>query len=286
MGYLASTVIVTLIIKRSSSSTSKLVENDNEHCTSASTPDLNANKLSSSKAENIIENSVARNVSNLTKESISLAAEPSFTDSASGKPFSEFYDLGPDIGEGAFSSIREALYKPTTLNKNSYAIKIVRKDNTSLVDLGEIRNEVGILKEMRHPHVLKIYDYFEDDACCYLVTEKMEGGELYDRIVQKDYYNEKEGRDVCKILLEAVSYIHEKNVVHRDLKPENLLLASNDDDSFIKIADFGFAKKCDNNSFLSTQCGTPSYVVSVLLTNLCVVCAMRITLLRNFFLGT
>ena len=286
MGYLASTVIVTLIIKRSSSSTSKLVENDNEHCTSASTPDLNANKLSSSKAENIIENYVARNVSNLTKESISLAAEPSFTDSASGKPFSEFYDLGPDIGEGAFSSIREALYKPTTLNKNSYAIKIVRKDNTSLVDLGEIGNEVGILKEMRHPHVLKIYDYFEDDACCYLVTEKMEGGELYDRIVQKDYYNEKEGRDVCKILLEAVSYIHEKNVVHRDLKPENLLLASNDDDSFIKIADFGFAKKCDNNSFLSTQCGTPSYVVSVLLTNLCAVCAMRITLLRNFCIGT
>lgn len=286
MGYLASTVIVTLIIKRSSSSTSKLVENDNEHCTSASTPDLNANKLSSSKAENIIENYVARNVSNLTKESISLAAEPSFTDSASGKPFSEFYELGPDIGEGAFSSIREASYKPTTLNKNSYAIKIVRKDNTSLVDLGEIGNEVGILKEMRHPHVLKIYDYFEDDACCYLVTEKMEGGELYDRIVQKDYYNEKEGRDVCKILLEAVSYIHEKNVVHRDLKPENLLLASNDDDSFIKIADFGFAKKCDNNSFLSTQCGTPSYVVSVLLTNLCAVCAMRITLLRNFCIGT
>jgi len=283
MGYLASTVIATLIIKRSSSSTSKLVENDNEHCTSASTPDLNANKVSSSKPENIVENTVSENVSNFTKESVSLAAGPSFTDSASGKPFSEFYDLGSDIGEGAFSSIREALYKPTTLNKNAYAIKIVRKDKTSLE---EVENEVGILKEMRHPHVLKIYDYFEDDSCCYLVTEKMGGGELYDRIVQKDYYNEKEGRDVCKILLEAVSYIHEKNVVHRDLKPENLLLASNDDDSFIKIADFGFAKRCDNDSFLSTQCGTPSYVVSVLLTNLCVVCAMRSTFLRNFCLGT
>lgn len=50
------------------------------------------------------------------------------------------------------------------------------------------------------------------------------GGELFDRIVQKAYYNEKEARDVCKILLDALAYCHDRRVAHRDLKPENLLL--------------------------------------------------------------
>ena len=57
-----------------------------------------------------------------------------------------------------------------------------------------------------------------------MVTEKMSGGELFDRIVQKSYYNEKEARDVCLILFDAMKYIHDHKVAHRDLKPENLLL--------------------------------------------------------------
>ena len=87
--------------------------------------------------------------------------------------------------------------------------------------------------------------------------ECVSGGELFDRIVEKSYYNEAEARGVCKILLEAVGYCHEHHVAHRDLKPENLLLRSKDDDSSIKIADFGFAKIVDKKGSLTTQCGTP-----------------------------
>ena len=90
--------------------------------------------------------------------------------------------------------------------------------------------------------------------------EEMTGGELFDRIVAKAYYNEKEARDTCKILLEAVGYMHKNNVAHRDLKPENLLLVSRSDDSEVKIADFGFAKKVYEESTLVTQCGTVSSV--------------------------
>ena len=95
--------------------------------------------------------------------------------------------------------------------------------------------------------------------------ERMCGGELFDRIVAKAYYNEKEARDVCKILLEAVGYCHENHVAHRDLKPENLLLLAEDDDSAVKIADFGFAKKVKEPKSLSTQCGTPGYVAPEIL---------------------
>mmetsp|Transcript_16537 Transcript_16537/g.24537 ORF Transcript_16537/g.24537 Transcript_16537/m.24537 type:complete len:233 (+) Transcript_16537:593-1291(+) len=91
------------------------------------------------------------------------------------------------------------------------------------------------------------------------------GGELFDRIVAKSYYNEKEARDVCKILFEALQYCHSQNVAHRDLKPENLLLQSEDNDSDLKLADFGFAKRCSSENCLTTQCGTPGYVAPEIL---------------------
>jgi len=95
----------------------------------------------------------------------------------------------------------------------------------------------------------------------YLVMECVSGGELFDRIVEKSYYNEKEARATCKILLEAVGYCHDHLVAHRDLKPENLLLRSTEDDSSIKIADFGFAKIVKKKGSLTTQCGTPVSLV-------------------------
>ena len=81
-----------------------------------------------------------------------------------------------------------------------------------------------MLQELKHPNIIRLHDVFEEKAFYYLVTEKMMGGELFDRIVQKSYYNEKEARDTCIILFEALQYCHKHQVAHRDLKPENLLL--------------------------------------------------------------
>ena len=108
-----------------------------------------------------------------------------------------------------------------------------------------------------------MHAFYEESEYYYLVMEIMDGGELFDRIVQKSFYNEKEARDLVKILLEAINYMHERNIVHRDLKPENLLLASTTNDSDIRLADFGFAKRVSTP--LSTQCGTPGYVAPEIL---------------------
>lgn len=94
----------------------------------------------------------------------------------------------------------------------------------------------------------------------------MEGGELFDRIVDKSYYTEREARDLVLLLLEAIKYCHSYGIVHRDLKPENVLLSSKDDNASIKLADFGFAKKLDLDSEnLTTACGTPGYVAPEIL---------------------
>jgi serine/threonine protein kinase len=87
-----------------------------------------------------------------------------------------------------------------------------------------LKDEIQVLQELQHKHIIRLYDVFDESQFYYLVTEKMLGGELFDRIVQKSYYNEKEARDVCLILFDAMNYCHEKHVAHRDLKPENLLL--------------------------------------------------------------
>uniref|UniRef100_A0A7S2LQ71 non-specific serine/threonine protein kinase n=1 Tax=Leptocylindrus danicus TaxID=163516 RepID=A0A7S2LQ71_9STRA len=197
--------------------------------------------------------------------SSSKAKLPSFNDSKSGDKFHTYYKLGPVIGAGAFSTVREGLYKPSNSRNANYAIKIVSKTKLTKEDTDALFDEVEILKAMKHPNIIRLYDFFEEHNLYYLVMEKMSGGELFDRIVTRSYYNEKDARDLCKILLEAMVHIHESQIAHRDLKPENLLLVSGDDDSIVKIADFGFAKRCPAGKKLKTQCGTPGYVAPEIL---------------------
>jgi calcium/calmodulin-dependent protein kinase I len=125
------------------------------------------------------------------------------------------------LGSGAFSIVKEATEKKTG---TSFAVKIITKAKLSAEDEAALQDEIEVLKEMKHGNIIELHDVFNEKAFYYLVTEKMVGGELFDRIVQKSYYNEKEARDVCLILFKAMDYIHSKTVCHRDLKPENLLL--------------------------------------------------------------
>ena len=106
----------------------------------------------------------------------------------------------------------------------SFAIKIVELECMDDADLEALHIEIDVMSGLNHPHLVRLYETYRDLDYYYLVTEKMVGGELLDRIVQKTFYNEKEARDTCAILFEAMGYCHSKRIAHRDLKPENLLL--------------------------------------------------------------
>ena len=71
------------------------------------------------------------------------------------------------------------------------------------------------------------------------------GGELFDRIIEKEYFSEKYAAQVFKQILEAINYCHKNNVCHRDLKPENFLFETKEDSSDIKVIDFGLSKIMD-----------------------------------------
>lgn len=84
-------------------------------------------------------------------------------------------------------------------------------------------NEVEILKNLDHPHVVKIYEYFEDLQHIFIIMEFLEGGELFEKIKESEYFSEDKSRALMKDMLEAVNYLHKQNIVHWDLKPENIL---------------------------------------------------------------
>jgi len=181
---------------------------------------------------------------------------------AVGDSFSDNYKIGKALGEGAFSVVREAVNRKSN---ESYAVKVITRAKLSAEDELALKDEISILQSLKHENIIFLYSSYSEPTFYYLVTEMMKGGELFDRIVAKTYYNEKEARDVCKILFEAIAYCHGQGIAHRDLKPENLLLQSKTNDRDIKIADFGFAKKVSSEECLLTQCGTPGYVAPEIL---------------------
>jgi hypothetical protein len=126
------------------------------------------------------------------------------------------------LGAGAFSVVKEGTNKKLG---GTYAIKIVTKAKLTPEDEAALNDEIAVLRELKHPNIIRLYDVFDEKQYYYLVTECMNGGELFDRIVQKSYYNEKEARDTCLVLFKALQFCHDHKVAHRDLKPENLLLS-------------------------------------------------------------
>jgi len=173
------------------------------------------------------------------------------------------YTLGDTLGEGGYAVVKAAVSKVDNLE---VAVKVMTR--TALDEKAEtgIRREVKLLQSLDHPNIVGALDFFEEPDRFYFVLEKVNGGELFDRIVQKTFYSEKEARDLVKALLDALNYMHSNKIVHRDLKPENLLMTNLDDDADVKIVDFGFAATSEGFD-LSEQCGTPGYIAPEILMN-------------------
>ena len=187
---------------------------------------------------------------------------------AAGAPaltFAEQFTVGKKLGSGAFSIVKEAVRKETG---ERFAVKIVNKSKLDEEDLHALKTEIETLKSVTHPNIVCLEETFQDEGHFYLVMELVSGGELFDRIVERDHYTEREARDLVRVLLDAIACCHDAGIAHRDVKPENMLLVSHDDDWNIKLADFGFAKRVVESDHvgLVTSCGSPTYVAPEILS--------------------
>ncbi|XP_046840774.1 calcium/calmodulin-dependent protein kinase type 1-like isoform X2 [Xenia sp. Carnegie-2017] len=167
----------------------------------------------------------------------------------------KFYDLKDVLGTGAFSEVVKGIEKSTG---KSYAIKCIPKKLLKGKE-ENIENEINILKKVNHKHIIGLKELFDNKTHLYLVMDLVTGGELFDRIVERGSYTEKDASDALRCILEACAYLHELGIVHRDLKPENLLYETKEENSRLMISDFGLSKGTDDG-IMDTACGTPGYV--------------------------
>ncbi|XP_020409716.1 CBL-interacting serine/threonine-protein kinase 1 isoform X1 [Prunus persica] len=181
------------------------------------------------------------------------------------------YELGRTLGEGNFGKVK---FAKNVDSGQPFAVKILEK--TRIIDLKitdqkkkklQIKREIGTLKLLKHPNVVRLHEVVASKTKIYMVLEYVTGGELFDKIAHKGKLAEAEGRKLFQQLIDGVSYCHNKGVFHRDLKLENVLV---DAKGNIKISDFGLSalpQHFREDGLLHTTCGSPNYVAPEILAN-------------------
>mmetsp|Transcript_16141 Transcript_16141/g.26229 ORF Transcript_16141/g.26229 Transcript_16141/m.26229 type:complete len:269 (+) Transcript_16141:74-880(+) len=178
----------------------------------------------------------------------------------------EKYKLKELLGQGTFGLVRRC----EDSKGESYALKTILK--SKVPETNVLKREIEIMQEVNHPHIVRLYDVYENDKNIFLVTELCTGGELYDRVVDKtvnnEHFTEYDAARITRNILSAISYIHEKGIVHRDLKPENFLLKDETDEAAVKIIDFGLSRWFANSDKdgMKSRVGTIYYVAPEVLS--------------------
>ncbi|CAO3564739.1 unnamed protein product [Mortierella alpina] len=187
--------------------------------------------------------------------------------SSTSKPAPEHvgpYSLGKTLGKGSSGCVKLARHRKTN---EQVAVKIISKAslaNKAAVHRG-IEREIAIMKLIKHPHVIRLYDVYETEKELFLVMEYVSGGELFEYLVNKGRLEEAEALRFFQQIIVGLAFCHKRKICHRDLKPENLLL---DDRMNVKIADFGMASLQKSGRLLETSCGSPHYASPEVVTGL------------------
>lgn len=176
------------------------------------------------------------------------------------------YEVGKLLGCGAFAKVYHARNIRTG---QSVAIKVINKKKilaSSNANLAQnVKREISIMKRLRHPNIVKLYEVSASKSKIYFVMEFVKGGELFAKVA-KGRFSEDLSRRYFRQLISAVGYCHSRGVFHRDLKPENLLV---DEHGNLKVSDFGLsaiaADQIRADGLLHTLCGTPAYVAPEIL---------------------
>ena len=150
------------------------------------------------------------------------------------------YVLEKELGRGQFGITYLCTEKATGRKYACKSISLRKLVNPK--DIEDVKREIHILQHLTgQPNILEFRGAYEDKQHLHLVMELCSGGELFDRIIAKGSYLEREAASIARQIVNVVHVCHFMGVMHRDLKPENFLMVSKDDDSPIKATDFGLS---------------------------------------------
>lgn len=171
--------------------------------------------------------------------------------------FSEEFELGGELGKGAFSVVK----KVRKVKDNSYfAAKIINTRRLTSRDLQKLEREARICRMLTHDNIVRLHHVFQEDHVRYMIFDLVTGGELFDDIVAREYYSEADASKCIQQILDSVSHCHKSGIIHRDIKPENLLLSSKTPGAAVKLADFGLAVESMDGKHYYGFAGTPGYL--------------------------
>ncbi|OEL31760.1 Calcium and calcium/calmodulin-dependent serine/threonine-protein kinase [Dichanthelium oligosanthes] len=198
------------------------------------------------------------------------------------RKLSDDYEVVDVLGRGGFSIVRRGVSKSE--GKNQVAIKTLRRLGPAMmgstkqdskgglptwkqVSISDalLTNEILVMRRIvenvaPHPNVIGLHDVYEDAHGVHLILELCSGGELFDRIVGRDRYSEFDAAAVVRQIARGLEALHKANIIHRDLKPENCLFSDKNEDSTLKIMDFGLSSVEDFSDPIVTLFGSIDYV--------------------------
>ncbi|XP_036391344.1 myosin light chain kinase 3-like [Megalops cyprinoides] len=177
--------------------------------------------------------------------------------SAKQVPIGSYYAVKTNevLGGGRFGQVHKCAELSSGLTLAAKIIKV-----KGIKDRDEVKNEIGVMNQLNHVNLIQLYDAFESRSNLTLIMEYVEGGELFDRIIDENYQlTELDAIVFTRQICEGVQYLHQQYILHLDLKPENILCVNNTGNQ-IKIIDFGLARKYRPREKLKVNFGTPEFL--------------------------
>ncbi|XP_066142004.1 myosin light chain kinase, smooth muscle-like isoform X1 [Euwallacea fornicatus] len=167
----------------------------------------------------------------------------------------EEYALEEEIGRGKFGIVYKCTEKSSGLALAAKYVSCPKKE-----DRRNVEREIDIMRMLQHPRLIQIYDAFENGKVMCVILELIQGGELFERVIDDDFIlTEKACTVFMRQICEGIDFIHKQRILHLDMKPENILCLTKTGNR-IKIIDFGLARKFDPDKKLQVLFGTPEFV--------------------------